>query len=80
MDSLKKNLLDLRHSLSSTKAAIFFSVGFGGFLALLFGLIQLTNEILISFLVSITWLNLFSWIAIKHFAECEKIQKEINEE
>jgi len=78
MNSSEKNLLDLKHSLYSTKAALFFSIGFGGFLAILFGLIQLTNDILISTLSSLIWLNVFVWIAIKYFVECSKIQEKIN--
>ena len=59
MNSSEKNLLDLKHSLYSTKAALFFSIDFGGFIALLFGLMQLTDDLLISLLTSVTWLNIF---------------------
>ena len=71
-------MLDLKHSLYSQKASLFFSIGFGGFIAISFGLIQLTKDILISLLVALMWLDIFVWIAIKNFAECTKIQDKIN--
>ncbi len=78
MNSLEKNLLDLKHSLSSTKASLFFSIGVGGFLAILFGLLQLKTDTLTSILVSAVWLDIFVWISIKYFIRCSKIQEEIN--
>ena len=78
MNSLEKNLLDLKHSLSSTKASLFFSIGVGGFLAILFGLLQLKASTLMSILISIIWLDIFVWISIKYFIECGNIQNIIN--
>ena len=37
MDELEKNLLDLKHSLFSTKGSILFTIGIAGGLSILFG-------------------------------------------
>lgn len=79
MNSLEKNLLDLQHSLSLIKASLFFSIGVGGFLAILFGFLQLGINALWSVLISIIWLDIFVWISINHFIKCSKIQDKINE-
>lgn len=77
MNFKEKNLLDLRHSLHSTKASLFFSIGAGGGIALFFGISQLTKEMIVPLLTANIWLIIFVWVSIIHFNECSKIQKEI---
>ena len=79
MNSLEKNLLDLRHSLSSTKASLLFSIGVGCSIALFFRLLQVIDNKLIIFLVSYFWLVILVSISLKHFFQCTKIQKRIEE-
>ena len=77
MNSKEKNLLDLKHSLYQTKAALFFSMGLGSAIALFFGIRQLTDDIIFPILISAICLIIFVSIAIKNFAKCNKIQKRI---
>ena len=77
MNHLEKNLLDLRHSLSTTKASLFFGIGFGGALALFFGFMQLIEDTFTALLIAEVWLIIFVWRGINYFVECGKIQDEI---
>ena len=77
MDSKEKNLLDLKHSLNSTKASLFFSIGAGGAIALFFGIRQLVENVVLPVLIADIWLIIFVWVSITYFSKCEKIQKEI---
>ena len=79
MEHEKKNLLDLKHSLYTTKASLFFSIGVGGAIAIFFGLWQLTSDNFLSLLISNIWLIIFVWIAINHFSKCVNIQKELED-
>ncbi len=77
MNSKEKNLLDLKHSLYTTKASLFFSIGVGGAIAIFFGVRQLINDTSLPLLIGNIWLIIFVWVAISHFARCENIQKEL---
>ena len=77
MNYKEKNLLDLKHSLNSTKASIFFSIGVGGGIAIFFGIKQLVTDIMIPLLIADIWLIIFVLVAIIHFARCDNIQKEL---
>tara|TARA_Y100000310_G_C20478914_1_gene713751 strand:+ start:508 stop:765 length:258 start_codon:yes stop_codon:yes gene_type:complete len=77
MNSEEKNLLDLKHSLYSTKASLFFSIGVGGAIALFFGIKQLVNDTIGPLLTADIWLVVFVWLSIIHFSRCVNIQKEI---
>ena len=77
MNSKEKNLLDLKHSLYSTKASLFFSIGVGGAIAIFFGIKQLIQDTMLSLLVANIWFIIFGWVAIIYFYRCNKIQKEI---
>ncbi|MEK6820283.1 MAG: hypothetical protein AABX71_01065 [Nanoarchaeota archaeon] len=79
MNSKQKNLLDLKHSLYSTKASLFFSIGVGGAIALFFGIKQLIEEAALPILVANIWFIIFVWVSIIHFNKCEKIQKKIKD-
>lgn len=78
MKAKEKNLLDLQHSLYSTKASVFFSIGIGGAIALFFGIKEMAQEgIVIPILISLIWLIIFAWFAIAYFNECNKIHRKI---
>jgi len=81
MDFLHKNLLDLQHSLFSTKGAILFTLGIGGAISIisLLNQIDFQNSIpqLIPIVIGIIWFAIFGSLAIKQFSECNKIQKRI---
>ena len=76
MDSIEKNLLDLQHSLYSTKASLFFSIGVGGAIAIFFGIREMSIK-MINVLIPLIWLIPFVWLAINYFVRCSGIQKEI---
>ena len=79
MNSEEKNLLDLQHSLSLTKGALFLSIGIGGSISLFLGL-----KDTISLKMSIAIISVFStpfiYKYIAHFENCKEIQKKIKKE
>lgn len=77
MNSEKKNLLDLQHSLSQTKGALFLSIGIGSWIAIFFGGKQVGIATITSFIIAGLFSVPFIFRAIKHFTKCNKIQKKI---
>lgn len=77
MNSKEKNLLDLKHSLSLTKGALFLSIGIGSSIAIFFGAKQLELSFTNSFIVSTFFLLPFITQSIKHFIICNEIQDSI---
>ena len=79
MNSEEKNLLDLKHSLYSTKGALFFSIGIGGAIAIFFGLWQLIEDTKLPILIAEVWIVILGWMSIKYFNRCSEIQIKIEE-
>jgi len=77
MKSKEKNILDLQHSLSQTKGALFLSIGIGGGIALFFGGKQMNITSINSFVIALLFSLPFIYQSIKHFTNCNKIQENI---
>lgn len=77
MNSKEKNLLDLKHSLSQTKGALFLSIGIGSGIAIFFGGRQIGITTINSFVTSLLFSLGFVYTSIKHFIRCNDIQDKI---
>ncbi|MAH47612.1 hypothetical protein CMI37_17465 [Candidatus Pacearchaeota archaeon] len=77
MDAIEKNILDLQHSLSQSKATLFFNLGIGSGIAIFFGSIQLEILPIKSFIIALLFSLLFINKSIKYFSRCSKIQNYI---
>ncbi len=74
---LEKNLLDLQHSLSQTKAALYLSLGIGGGIAIFFGGKQIGIGTLNSFITALFFSLPFIFYSMKNFDRCNRIQRRI---
>jgi len=79
MDILEKNLLDLQHSLFSTKGAILFTIGIGGAISII-SLLNNFAEDPFPLLLGLIWFIIFGAISIIQFYKCNKIQNRVRKE
>lgn len=79
MEKFEKNLLDLKHSLFSTKGSILFTIGIAGGLSILFGSKDFISPNYLRILISIIWILIFGGVAINFFNKCEEIHTNIKE-
>lgn len=77
MNVKEKNLLDLKHSLSLTKGALFLSIGIGSGIAILLGTKQIGISMIYSLILSIFFASIFIYSSIIHFTKCSNIQNKI---
>ena len=76
-NNIEKNILDLKHSISLTKAATFFTLGFSSWLAMFFGLKEFYGNTMIILFGSTLIASAFFFYAFKFFKNCENIHEEI---
>lgn len=78
MEPLEKNLMDLQHSLFSTKGAVLFTIGIGGAISIIALLKEFAEEPF-PLLLGLIWFCIFGALSIIQFSECNKIQNKIKE-
>lgn len=74
---LEKNLLDLTHSVSLTKAGTFLALAFSSWIAIFFSIKEFYSNIKIAVFFATLISTIFLYYAIKFFKNCEDIHEEI---
>lgn len=74
---LEKNLLDLKHSLSLTKAGTFLALAFSSWIAIFFSIKEFYSDRRIAIYFATLIATVFLYYAIKFFRKCDGIYEEI---
>ncbi len=74
---LEKNLLDLTHSVSLTKAGTFLALAFSSWIAVFFSVKEFYSDVKLAVFFATLMASTFLYYAIKFFKNCEDIHEEI---
>lgn len=74
---LKKNILDLRHSVNLAKAGAFLALAFSSWIAIFFGMKEFYSDTKIAVLTATIVSSPFLYYTRRYFKMCEEIHEEI---
>ena len=76
---LEKNLLDLKHSVSLTKAGTFLALAFSSWIAIFFSVREFYSDTRIAIYFATIIASVFLYYSIKFFNNCEEIYEKVKE-
>lgn len=73
--AVKKNILDLKHAVLTTKASVYLGLAFGSWISIFLALQDV--DYTLAFMVALLPAAMFFWKSNQYFSECGKLQQEI---